>query len=340
MIVMDRENLFARGWSHVVSTTHDVAELDAFRERVGAPRPALQLSNPRWPHLDLRDGPRDVALAQPDVRVFPSTLDLVKFMRTGAAAGSTAEARRLLTMARRPVVLTGAGISAESGVPTFRGSEGLWQDVRPEEIATPEAFAADPVRCWAWYAWRREKLAECRPNEGHLALARWLIDRPGGLLVTQNVDGLHELAAIEAGRGDDELAARAMPVRLHGSIVHLRCTRCEWRTEYRGRIDASGAETLPRCEVCSALARPDVVWFGEMLPQPALERALAAAGAADVCLVVGTQGAVHPAAGIADVARRNGAALIVVDPGTTHFDAHADVRVIDTAARALPALLR
>ena len=339
MIVMDRENLFARGWSHVVSTTHDVAELEAFRERVGAPRPALQLSNPRWPHLDLRDGPREAALTQPDVRVFDSTLDLVKFMRTEAAASSVAEARRLLAMARRPVVLTGAGISADSGVPTFRGAEGLWRNVRPEEIATPEAFAADPVRCWAWYAWRRETLAECRPNAGHLALARWLIGRPGGLLVTQNVDGLHELAAIEASGGDAALAARAMPVRLHGSIVHVRCTRCDWRAEHRGRIDATSPETLPRCASCSALARPDVVWFGEMLPQAALAQALAAAAGADVCLVVGTQGAVYPAAGIADTARRNGAALIVVDPGTTHFDARADVRVTATAARGLPELL-
>jgi NAD-dependent deacetylase len=339
MIVMDRDNLFARGWSHVVSTGHDVSELEAFRVRVGAPPPALQLGNPRWPHLDLRDRPREIALAQPDVRIFDSTLDLVKFMRTEAAGPSFAEARRLLALARRPVVLTGAGISADSGVPTFRGAEGLWRDVRPEEIATPEAFAKDPVRSWAWYAWRREKLAGCRPNAGHLALARWLIDRPGGLLVTQNVDGLHELAALEAAGGDSAIAARAMPTRLHGSIVHVRCPACGFRAEHRGPVDASAVSTLPHCDRCGNLLRPDVVWFGEALPPDALQRALEAAGAADVCLVVGTQGAVYPAAGVADTAQRSGAALVVVDPGSTHFDARADVRVREGAAQALPKLL-
>lgn len=339
MIAMDRENLFARGWSHVVSTTHDVAELEAFRIRVGAPPPALQLSNPRWPHLDLRDEPRLRALEAEDVRVFESTLDLVKFMRTEAAASSHAEARRLLALARRPVVLTGAGISADSGVPTFRGSEGLWRDVRPEEIATPEAFARDPVRSWAWYQWRRDRLGECVPNAGHLALARWLLDRPGGLLVTQNVDGLHELAALEAAGGSTAAAARAMPVRLHGSIVHVRCTRCDYRAERREPVDPTSHETLPRCPDCGALLRPDVVWFGEALPRAALSRALQAAASADVCLVVGTQGAVYPAAGVADTARRNGAALIVVDPAKTSFDAVADVVVRGRAAEVLPGML-
>lgn len=339
MIAMDRDNLFARGWSHVVSTTHDITELDAFRVQVGAPPAALQLSNRRWPHLDLRDEPRRRALAAPGVRIFESTLGLVKFMRTRAATGSAAEARRILGLARRPVVLTGAGISADSGVPTFRGAEGLWQNVRPEEIATPEAFARDPVRSWAWYAWRRDKVAECRPNAGHLALARWLLDRPGGTLVTQNVDGLHELAALEASGGDPSLAERAMPVRLHGSIVHVRCTACGTRSEHRGPVDATSAATLPRCEACGSLLRPDVVWFGEQLPREALERALEAASEADVCLVVGTQGAVYPAAGVADTAVRNGAALIVVDPGTTHFDAAADVKITETAAKGLPPLL-
>lgn len=339
MIAMDRDNLFARGWSHVVSTTHDIAELEAFRIRVGAPPAALQLSNPRWPHLDLRDEPRFRALAEPGVRIFDSTLSLVKFMRTEAAGSTTAEARRILGLARRPVVLTGAGISADSGVPTFRGAEGLWRDVRPEEIATPEAFARDPVRSWAWYAWRREKLAECRPNAGHLALARWLLDRPGATLVTQNVDGLHELAALEASRGDPVLAERAMPVRLHGSIVHVRCTACGRRSEHRSTVDATSAETLPKCTACGALLRPDVVWFGEQLPREALDRALRAAAEADVCLVVGTQGAVYPAAGVADTAVRAGAALIVVDPGTTHFDAAADVKISKTAAEGLPMLL-
>lgn len=339
MIAMDRENLFARGWSHVVSTTHDVAELEAFRNEVGAPAPALQLSNPRWPHLDLRDEPRLQALAHPDVRIFESTLDLVRFMRTEVAGASRDEARRLLAMARRPLVLTGAGVSAESGVPTFRGAGGLWRDVRPEEIATPEAFARDPVRSWAWYQWRRDELAACRPNAAHLAIARWLIARPGGLLVTQNVDGLHELAAVEASRGDPALALRAMPVRLHGSIMHVRCTECSFRAERREAVDATAEATLPRCGQCGALLRPDVVWFGEILPREALERALEAASAADVCLVVGTQGAVYPAAGVAEAAQRSGAALIVVDPEPTRLDAAADVRIRGKAGKVLGGML-
>lgn len=331
MIVMDRENLYAPGWSHVVSTRDDLAELEAFRIRVGAPPPALQLGNPRWPHLDLRDAPREAALADPGVRIFSRTADLVRFVR------GVQRARRLLRDARRAVVLTGAGISAESGVPTFRGSEGLWRSVRPEEIATPEAFAADPRRSWEWYGWRRDRLAACRPNPAHLALAQWLLDGPERTLVTQNVDGLHELAALEAAGG--RTPGAAMPLRLHGSIFHVRCTRCGHRAPHREPVDASSAATLPVCPVCGALLRPDVVWFGEALPVRELELAFEAARRAEVCLVVGTQGLVHPAAGVADEAARGGAELVVVDPGATAWDAAPAIRFRERAALLLPELL-
>lgn len=248
-------------------------------------------------------------------------------------------ARRLLAGARKVVVLTGAGVSAESGVPTFRGSAGLWKQFRPEDLATPAAFARDARLVWEWYGWRRELVARCRPNAAHAALARWMLSRAGVTLVTQNVDDLHERAAREAAP-DGEAARRASPVRLHGSLWHVRCTRCAFRAEHRARIDAASLESLPRCPECGGLLRPDVVWFGEMLPQRELEAAFEAAQRADVCLVIGTKGAVHPAAGIVNAAARgSGASVVVVDPGETEFDGLATARLVGAAGRAVPAIL-
>ncbi len=249
-----------------------------------------------------------------------------------------ARARSLLSLAEKVLVLTGAGISAESGVPTFRGPDGFWQHYRPEDLATPEAFARNPRLVWEWYAWRRDQLATCRPNSGHLALARWILGRHGVTLVTQNVDNLHEAAARAAAPpGTDP--ALAYPVRLHGSIAHLQCTACEWREERLDPIDTTSEATLPRCPACRALARPGVVWFGEMLPAEALIEAGAAARQADVCLVVGTAGVVYPAAGLAFDAKRHGATLIVVDPGETGFDEAADLKLEGKAGVVLPELL-
>lgn len=251
-------------------------------------------------------------------------------------------AAALLAAAERVLVLTGAGISAESGVPTFRGPDGLWQGVKPEELATAEAFVRDARRCWEWYGWRREKVAACRPNPAHRALAEWMLRREGITLVTQNVDGLHERAAAEVAEAGarPEDASRALPIRLHGSIFGVRCTRCSHRSESRRPIDATSTDTLPRCPDCESLLRPDVVWFGEMLPESALGAASEAAGSADACLVIGTQGAVYPAAGLAFQAQREGGALlIVVDPADTAFDSSADVRIRAPAARVVPDLV-
>jgi NAD-dependent deacetylase len=245
----------------------------------------------------------------------------------------------LLADADTVLVLTGAGISAESGVPTFRGPDGLWQSFRPEQLATPEAFARDPLLVWEWYGWRRERLAACRPNSGHLALAHWMLGRSGVTLVTQNVDGLHEAAAREAA-GPLGNPGPALPLRLHGSLFRVRCTACPHRAEWRGPIDTLGREALPRCPDCHALLRPDVVWFGEALPEAELAQAYAAAASAEACLVVGTQGAVYPAAGLAFAAQRAGAHLIVVDPDPTAFDSLADVRIVARAGEVLPEMLR
>ncbi|HXE56571.1 MAG TPA: NAD-dependent deacylase [Gemmatimonadales bacterium] len=250
-----------------------------------------------------------------------------------------AAARALLDRAPRVLVFTGAGISADSGLPTFRGADGLWRRFRPEELATPDAFRRDPRLVWEWYAWRRERIAACRPNAAHLAVARWMMRRDGVTLVTQNVDGLHEEAARETASETGGDPARAAPIGLHGSIFRLRCTRCPERRDHRGPIDTADERTLPHCGTCGALLRPDVVWFGEPLPEAELSRATRAASGADACLVIGTRGAVHPAAGLVLLARRRGARIAVVDPGETAFDAVADVRLHLRAAQGVPLIL-
>ncbi len=241
------------------------------------------------------------------------------------------EAHDLLAEAGRVLVLTGAGMSAPSGVPTFRGPDGMWRNFRPEELATPEAFARDPLLVWRWYGWRRELIAQCQPNAGHVALARWMSRHDGVTLVTQNVDGLHERAAKEIGSAD--------PIRLHGSIFRARCTECGTESGHREPVDASNEDTLPRCDACGGLLRPAVVWFGEQLPVNALSQAGAAAREADVCLVIGTSGAVYPAAGLAHEAVSSGAPLIVVDPGETAYDGMADVRLVGSADELVPEIV-
>ncbi len=259
--------------------------------------------------------------------------------------------REILRRAERVVVLTGAGVSADSGVPTFRGEEGLWKRHRPEELATPEAFARDPRLVWEWYAWRRELVAPCEPNAAHRALADWARRRDGVTLVTQNVDGLHGRAADVGQRTDAGTADRpgadggtprragADPIELHGSLFRVRCTACPGRYPHRDPVDTTSERSLPRCRACGALLRPDVVWFGEPLPSEALRRAFEAAGDAEACLVVGTSGVVFPAAGIATAAAASGATLIEVNPEATALSGLTEVALRARAAIAVPALL-
>jgi len=233
------------------------------------------------------------------------------------------EAGRRIAAARRLFVLTGAGVSAESGVPTFRGPEGLWRDYRPEQLATPDAFALDPLLVWEWYAWRRERLAPLRPNAAHRAIAKLESRTPGFLLATQNVDRLHQAA------GSRRL------VELHGSLWQVRCPDCGFEAEDR-RVPL--AELPPRCS-CGGVLRPAVVWFGEALPRAALAAALEAGGSADVVLVVGTSSVVYPAAAIAPAARARGAYVIEVNPEETALTplSHASFRGL--AAQILPRLV-
>jgi NAD-dependent deacetylase len=208
-----------------------------------------------------------------------------------------AEAARRLSSARRVVALTGAGISAESGIPTFRGAGGLWKNFRPEDLATPEACARDPRLVWEWYGWRQGLIARAEPNAGHGALAALERRLRGFTLVTQNVDGLHA----RAGSSD--------PIELHGSIWKVRCTRCAAERTLEVPV-----EEPPSCADCGAMERPGVVWFGESLPEDAFEAALSAVARAEVLLVVGTSGIVQPAASLVETGRARGAFVIEVNP--------------------------
>ncbi len=247
------------------------------------------------------------------------------------------QARKLMADARKLCVLTGAGISAESGVPTFRGPEGLWRTFRPEELATPEAFARDPRLVWEWYEWRRGVIRGCRPNAGHEALARLALS--GGKevrILTQNVDGLHEEAARAVAGGRDP--SPALPLELHGSIFRVRCTRCPYRSTHREPLDTSSTDLLPRCPRCRSLLRPDVVWFGEPLDDEVLQEAYDLARHADLCLVVGTSALVHPAASLPLATVRGGGAILEVNTTETPLTPLAAVSLRGNAAVWLPLL--
>jgi NAD-dependent deacetylase len=228
-----------------------------------------------------------------------------------------------LREARRISVLTGAGISAASGVPTFRDENGLWRRYRPEDLATSEAFARDPALLWEWYGWRRETIAGCVPNAAHEVLARWSRQDDGTTIVTQNVDDLH----IKAG-------TRRL-VRLHGSIWELSCWegcaagRTPWRDE---RVPMPG---LPRCPHCDALARPAVVWFGEMLDEELLRAALRAT-ACDVFLTIGTSSVVYPAAGLVRQAHDAGVFTAEINAEATPATPLVDLAIQAPAEEVLP----
>ena len=242
------------------------------------------------------------------------------------------DARAMVRAARRIVALTGAGISAESGVPTFRDKGGLWRTYRPEDLATPEALARDPHTVWEWYDHRRSFLATCNPNPAHRALARFFLRRGTAGLITQNVDGLHTRAAhAEAG---DRAPDPALPVELHGMIARDRCNACPAR--YPGE---PLGDSLPRCADCGGLRRPDVVLFGESLDGVLLARAQAMAAGADLCLVIGTTAEVYPAAAIPWTTRHAGGAIIEVNTQATSLTSAATVAVHGKAGEVLPELL-
>ena len=229
-----------------------------------------------------------------------------------------------LRSSRHICVLTGSGISAESGVPTFREAQtGLWEKFDPHELATPEAFLRDPVLIWNWYRWRRDLVAKVEPNTGHHALVD-LAERANEFtLITQNVDGLHP----SAGRKD--------VIEFHGNLFEDRCfvEGCVVTEEY----DASA--TVPTCPGCGSNLRPGVVWFGEAIPENALQDSMTAASSCDLFLSIGTSSLVWPAAGLADTARAAGATIVEVNPDTTPLSNGTDFQLNGNAGTVLPELL-
>jgi NAD-dependent deacetylase len=228
-----------------------------------------------------------------------------------------------LRVAGRITVMTGAGVSAASGVPTFRGPGGLWRSFRPEELATPEAFTRDPRLVWEWYDWRRGLISKCSPNAAHAVLARWSRDH-GVTLITQNVDGLHEQAGSEH------------VIRFHGSIWRLRCWDECGRPEWEDR--STPIDVLPaRCPDCGGLARPAVVWFGEPI-DPRVLHSCDAAAQCDLFLSIGTSSVVYPAAGLLHAARSRGAFIVEINPQATESSSAVDVAIAMPAEIALPQL--
>jgi NAD-dependent deacetylase len=229
--------------------------------------------------------------------------------------------RQKLASARSVTVLTGAGISADSGVPTFRGEEGLWKQFKAEELATPEAFDANPEIVWEWYHWRRGIISTKEPNSAHAALVELEKKIPSFTLITQNVDGLHTLA------GSRNL------IELHGNLWRLRCTGCSRVVEER----SLQLPLLPKCTRCSALMRPDVVWFGESLDSNNLERSFRASREGEIMLVIGTSAVVQPAASFASVAKNTGAFVIEINT-VPSLGAVADAALIGRASETVPSL--
>jgi NAD-dependent deacetylase len=230
--------------------------------------------------------------------------------------------RQWLREARSIAVLTGAGVSAESGVPTFRGENGLWKRYRAEDLATPGAFYRDPKLVWEWYDWRRSLIAQAKPNPGHYALARLEERAHRFTLITQNVDGLHELAG-----------SRNV-LRLHGSIWRLRCLDCNQEQEDRTALP----ELPPHCE-CGGMLRPGVVWFGELLPTDVWREAEAAARSADLFLVIGTAALVYPAASLVSIAKSSGARVVEFNIAQSGITGAIDEFVAGPSGEMLPLVI-
>ena len=233
---------------------------------------------------------------------------------------------KILKPEARITVLTGAGVSAASGVPTFRGADGLWKNFKPESLATAEAFGRDPRLVWEWYAWRRTRIASCEPNAAHLVLAEWSRRFPNFRLITQNVDGLHERAGT------------VNPIRLHGSIWDVSCWQGCAKAPSHWRDDrVTLPEIPPKCPHCGGILRPAVVWFGETL-EPAVVRQATKATQCDVFITVGTSAVVYPAAGFLTQAKQAGAFTVEINPEATEATPRVDLAIKGRAEEVLSAL--
>lgn len=234
------------------------------------------------------------------------------------------DARSCLASAPAITILTGAGISADSGVPTFRGTNGLWRNFRTEDLATPEAFERDPRLVWEWYNWRRELIASKQPNNAHVAIASLESRVNDFWLITQNVDGLHRQA------GSTKLS------EIHGNIWIVRCTGCGTVTENH----QVPIPLLPHCEQCGGLLRPHIIWFGESLHEEDLARCAKQLQTCEALLVIGTSGVVYPAAGFVSIAKEAGAYVIEVNLDPTPQSNLVDIALRGRAKDIVPLLLQ
>ncbi|MBI0427185.1 NAD-dependent deacylase [Psychrobacter sp. NG27] len=246
-------------------------------------------------------------------------------------------ATKLLKSKQRICILTGAGISAESGIPTFRDKQtGLWENYGVEDLATPDAFIRDPKLVWSWYQWRRQVVADKKPNPAHDALAQWQYHSQSSnqqvTLITQNVDDLHEQAG-------------STVTHLHGNLWCNRCSQCEMpypnqaRNSYSGENSFSFDETIITCEHCDGYIRPDIVWFGEALPVDEWQIAENAATNCEVFISIGTSSLVYPAAGLSQLAKQNGAKVIEINPDPTP-NTLVDITLAEKAGFILPLLIQ
>lgn len=242
-------------------------------------------------------------------------------------------AAKLLTSAERICILTGAGISAESGIPTFRDKQtGLWENYRAEDLASPIAFDRDPKMVWSWYQWRRQLVQDKAPNPAHLALAQWQQSVKQShqhiTIITQNVDDLHEQAG-------------AQVTHLHGHLWRNRCHQCDkpYKIEGINKENQYANDELITCPHCAGYIRPDIVWFGEALPVEAWQIAEQAAASCEVFMSIGTSSLVYPAAGLAKLAKQNGAKLIEINPNPTP-NTVVDITLAAKAGEVLPILLK
>ena len=227
----------------------------------------------------------------------------------------------VLQEASSVAILTGAGISAESGIPTFRGEEGLWKKYRPEELATPTAFSQNPKLVWEWYDWRRGIIGQKEPNPGHKVIARWEETFPTVSLITQNIDGLHQKA------GSKNIW------ELHGNIWKLRCTEEGTITE---NYETPLKEIPPLCPNCGALLRPHVVWFGESLSPTILQKSIQLSSECDVMFVIGTSTVVQPAASLPFEASEAGAKLVEINLDPTPLSLYSDFSIRGKSGEILP----
>ena len=233
------------------------------------------------------------------------------------------EAREILENSSSIVVLSGAGISAESGVPTFRGTDGLWRNFRSENLATPEAFWDNPTLVWEWYDWRRCAIKDAKPNPGHFALAELESQKRKFTLVTQNIDGLHQMA------GSRNI------LEMHGNLWEIKCTKCGIVTkDYRVPLE----ELPPTCPSCGGMGRPNVVWFGELIPMDVIDKTLKAIEDSDVMLIIGTSGVVEPAASMGLVAKQAGKTVIEINLEHTPNSSLFDITILGKSGEILPLL--